>query len=192
MTTLENPRSTSGETRDDTDTTVRVLIIIDAETLLRDYQGQKGTKDKPINLAGSANKYISMLVRSANATEYQKSSDLAVSLAPEQDIQWRETSLSLNTRYATMIYGFHKTGGDAVLSTPEPRVTEIEIPLPNLEKKPGEIVWDKQEVQDYYWKSDANKYGHENYAFDFVVLDNRSFKEMNYFTWDPSVTNTKP
>ncbi|MDF5756331.1 inclusion body family protein [Spongiactinospora sp. TRM90649] len=163
---------------------INVLIAIDAETILEQI-GKNSDPNSPAYVSDSSN-LIYMTTRQ-NQLGSSPGSELTVNASPMDVIRWRETTLSLNSNYTSVLYRFDASSGGDLISTPEPRLVHINQPLPG-KGDPLEIT--TQNVYTYYWECDVLDTGSVTYHFRFVILNSKGEK-LGYYYWDPFI-NIRP
>jgi len=160
---------------------IDVLLVIDAETIVESYP--PGTAVNPTSIDQPL---IFMMVKTADAVFGQASKELKIKARTLDEVRWRETSLSLNSAYFGLIYGFFAIKGQGVFSTPEPLLAEVKTPLPN----PADPIHPTtQTVQNYFWSATILNSGEATYAFNFMILD-RDNAVQGYYFWDPFISVT--
>lgn len=166
----------------DEDQIIDVLIAIDAETII----SQLGTNTDPNNPAQVTDAtLIYMVTKQADAMSGNAGNELNIKAETEDVIRWRETSLSLNSDYVGILYGFQQTGGgDQLISPPTPLQATVTTPLPN----PADPLHPTtQQIENYFWETTVLNPGTVTYHFKFMIIDRHS-KVLGYYWWDPFIT----
>jgi hypothetical protein len=187
---------------------VNILITVDAETLLKDFNWNGkdpiGSASEPQQLNNNPGKYLRLQVRNGNRGTENPSdpSDLEVYAARRQNVCWREATMSLNSVYYAMLYDYEHSSGEYIFGKNgnKPKVTanvatNVLVPLPDAENptKPR-----TQKIQDYFWMGTVvtEPGTWEKYLFSFMVLkandDETALVTCGYFKWDPKITVKKP
>jgi nematocidal protein AidA len=126
---------------------IDVLITIDAKAIVDKY----GRNTHSNSLAGVDRSLIHLDAKQSQVVSAPGSIDLAVAARPGDTIRWRETTLSMNTEYTGILYGFTPQAGGDLISTPQPRNFTINEPLPNMRDPLNPTM---QQVKTYVWQSD--------------------------------------
>ena len=161
---------------------IQVLIAVDAETINATLGGN-AEPNNPVQVTDS--KLIWMVTRQADAVTGNAGNELNIKAETEDVIRWRETSLSLNSDYVTLLYAFVQTSGDATLiSPPMPLLAKVKVPLPNpaAPLQPG-----SQEIESYFWETTVLNPGSVTYHFKFMIVG-RDGSVAGYYWWDPFIT----
>ena len=87
---------------------INVLIVIDAETIIENY-GKNSDPDRPTAIPDSSD-LIYMTARQDHIVG-SPGSELTVKASPDDIIRWRETTLSLNSKYTSVLYKFDASSG---------------------------------------------------------------------------------
>lgn len=168
----------------DTEKIIDVLIAIDTESIINDY-GTNTDPNSPAQVATDKN-YIYMIVRSDEAVSGNAGAELTIAAKTLDVIRWRETSLTLNATYSTILYEFDSTNADGLITTPQPIVVEVKTPLP-VASDP--LHPSTQTINDYFWNCTVEKAGSVTYHFKFMILD-RDNNVQGYYWWDPFIQIT--
>ncbi|NER39485.1 MAG: hypothetical protein F6J93_37025 [Oscillatoria sp. SIO1A7] len=151
--------------------TINVLTVIDAETLVKNYQNHnpKTTADKPAFVSEHP-QTIHMIASTGDSIHGSDSSELRVAAYVDDIIRWRAVSISIDTSYTVELYKFTKIDDKPTVIT-----------------KPREIP----SSTGRYWQAVVIAgSGTETYDLSFKILD-RSGTELVYLTWDPYITAIK-
>ena len=168
----------------DTEKIIDILIAVDTETIISTY-GTNTDSNNPVQVANAAN-LIYMIVRSDEVVTGNGGTELKVAAQTLDVIRWRETSLTLNATYSTILYEFVAISGDDLISNPIPLIVEVEDPLP----VPADPLHPTtQEIQSYFWNCTVLKAGTVTYHFKFMIMD-RDNKVQGYYWWDPYIQIT--
>lgn len=172
-----------------TDPFIDILTVIDAESLIKDYGSQPGSRDYPTNLGNNAGKYVYMLVKRSEANNMEAQSELSVAVKTGDIIRWRACSLTMDTNLSTLLYKMNISAGVGLITSPAPNEASIKIPTPV-------IVDDKvtsfgtQPYVDFYFQATAQSVGGVTYQLSFTLTDNQG-NPKGYFVWDPYLTITQ-
>jgi hypothetical protein len=158
---------------------IDVLIAIDAETIIKNY-GKNTDPDSPTKISDS-DKLIYMTTRQDHIIG-SPGSELTIKASPNDIIRWRETTASLNSEYATLLYKFKATAGSDLIDTPQPEATTVAEPVVNGDPLNPTI----QDVNTFYWQCTVKKRGSVTYHFSFMILDHLGEKQ-GYYYWDPFI-----
>lgn len=165
------------------DARIEILVAIDAETLIDEgHLSQK--HDAPTSIDSA--KTVYMIVKNDEAISGQAGNELKVAARTNDLIQWRETSLSLNSEYAVLFYQF-RSGQKDLISTPQLSIVSSNFPYPNPDNHLEPM---KQTIQGHVWFSLVEEPGDVTYHFDFMIVD-RDNKILGYCTWDPFIHITQ-
>jgi nematocidal protein AidA len=160
---------------------IDVLLVIDAQTIVGSYP--PGTAANPTSIDRPL---IFMMVKTADVLFGQASKELKIKAQTLDEMRWRETTLSLNSAYFGLIYGFFALRGQDLLSTPSPLLAEVKTPLPNPQDPTHPTT---QSIKNYFWSTTILKPGEATYAFNFMILDRHNAVQGYYF-WDPFISIT--
>ncbi|MCK8500161.1 MULTISPECIES: AidA/PixA family protein [Myxococcus] len=174
----------------DTENTANVLIVVDAENLYLDYQGKFSTdSNHPVDL-GEPTPYVYMFIRYDEMLSGQATDDLNIVVNTNNNIRWRITSLTGNTRFSVALNGCDILRGEGCITPPfliEPTVT---VPLPSVHG--NQVTVDsKQTYQDAYFQATAVNPTTTPVVYTFTfALANNDGNILSYFSWDPKITIT--
>ncbi|MGP5309960.1 inclusion body family protein [Vreelandella alkaliphila] len=168
----------------DTEKIIDVLIAIDAESVIQKY-GTNTDSDNPQQIATSEN-FIYMIVRSDEAVSGNGGAELTIAAQTLDVIRWRETSLTLNGTYSTILYEFDSTNSDGLITPPQPIIVEVNTPLP-VASDP--LHPSTQTINDYFWNCTVTRAGNVTYHFKFMIVD-RDNNVQGYYWWDPFIQIT--
>lgn len=158
---------------------IDVLIVIDAETILRTY----GTNTDPTKPAQIAGERVYMITKKADVISGNAGSELKIAARTLDVVRWRETSLSLNADYDAILYKFVVGSGGTLISPPEAMEVNVNTPLPD----PANPLHPKtQTIKSYFWSSTVLGAGDVAYHFMFMIVD-RDGKVKGYYSWDPYI-----
>jgi len=163
---------------------IDVLIAVDTETIIDKY-GTNNDPDNPVQVTDGQT--IFMITKQGDVVSGNAGNELNIKAKTLDIIRWRETSLTLNAAYSTMLYKFVPTAGGNLISTPIPLLIEVNTPLPNPDNP---LAPNKQTIEDYCWNSNVLKVGSVTYHFNFMILD-RDGSVQGYYWWDPFITITE-
>jgi hypothetical protein len=158
---------------------IDVLITIDAKTIVDKY-GKNSNSNSP---TGIDRALIHLDARQSQVVSAPGTVDLAVAASPGDTIRWRETTLSMNTDYTGILYGFTLQSGGQLISPPRPLLFPLSEPLPNMQDPLNPTM---QKIQSYVWQSDIMSPGRVTYTFRFMILNQKGVK-LGYYTWDPVI-----
>jgi hypothetical protein len=162
------------------DDVIDVLIAIDAESIIKKY-GTNTDSDMPTYIS-SDNELIYMTTRKDHI-DGSPGSELKIKASPGDVIRWRETTMSLNAHFTSILYKFDASSGASLIKKPEPVTVNANEPLPNAENplKPG-----TQKISVFFWECTVLQSGSVTYHFSFMILDN-SGQIQGYYYWDPFI-----
>jgi hypothetical protein len=160
---------------------INVLIVIDAETIIERY-GKNSDPDRPTLIPDSSN-LIYMTARQDHIIG-SPGSELTVKASPDDIIRWRETTLSLNSRYTSILYRFDASSGADLIDPPEAKSVVVNEPLPNSHHPLNPTT---QKVNSFYWQCTVLEPGSVTYHFSFMILDH-SGEKLGYYYWDPFIS----
>ncbi|KFE61977.1 AidA/PixA family protein [Hyalangium minutum] len=170
----------------DTEQLIDILVVIDAESVMAQFGSVQPppTMQKPTSIGKNSN-LVYMFVKYDEVVKGDASSNLNVSVHPNNVIRWRGTSLTLNTQYSVMLYACDIAQGQNLISQPTPITPSVTVQVPTLS---GNTVTGTtaQNFQDFYFQSVGEGAGSVSYTFSFVITDN-SGTPLGYFKWDPSL-----
>lgn len=169
---MRNKFSNSGQS------IVDILMVVDAETLIQQYPA--GTADNPTVVPAPL---IYLIADSKYVDFGQASKELKIAISSLDEIRWRSTTASLNSNYFCMLYDFKLMDGTPIMSTPTPLLSEVEVPLPNMDNP---LAPKTQTVENYFWNATALSQGEITYTFYFMILD-RNNTPLGYYFWDPFI-----
>ncbi|MFD8530506.1 inclusion body family protein [Streptosporangium canum] len=159
---------------------INVLIAIDAETILGKY-GKNTDPNSPASIPDSSS-LIYMTTRQ-NQLGSTPGSELTINASPMDIIRWRETTLSLNSEYTSVLYRFNALSGQGLISTPVPRSVVLNEPQPSSQDPLNPTT---QKINSYYWESEVLDTGTVTYNFSFMILNHKGEKQ-GYYYWDPYI-----
>ncbi|MGC7100221.1 inclusion body family protein [Amycolatopsis lurida] len=159
---------------------INVLIVIDAETIIANF-GKNNDSNNPKFIPDSSS-LIYMTTRQ-NQIGSTPGSELTINASPTDIIRWRETTLSLNSEYTSILYKFHASSGQDLIDTPVAKSATLTEPLPNSKDPLNPTT---QKINSYYWECEVAKTGSVTYNFSFMIL-NRSGQKQGYYYWDPYI-----
>ncbi|MEU4766467.1 inclusion body family protein [Actinosynnema sp. NPDC023794] len=160
---------------------INVLIVIDAETIIERY-GKNSDPDRPTLIPDSSS-LIYMTTRQDHIIG-SPGSELTVKASPDDIIRWRETTLSLNSRYTSVLYKFDASSGANLIDTPEAKSVVVSEPLPNSHDPLHPTT---QKINSFYWQCTVLETGSVTYHFSFMILDHTGAKQ-GYYYWDPFIS----
>lgn len=160
---------------------IDVLIVIDAETILEKFPDQGLDPLNPVQVTDAD--LIFMTTKEDNKIKGSEGNELTVKARTLDVIRWRETTLSLNAAFSSILYQFVFSEGKELISKPEPLLITVDSPLPNDEDPTKPTT---QNIQNYFWNSTVKHGGHATYHFNFMILD-RDGKILGYYFWDPFI-----
>ncbi|NTX33051.1 hypothetical protein HUA74_04355 [Myxococcus sp. CA051A] len=174
----------------DTENTANVLVVVDAESIYQAYQGKFSTDaNRPVSL-GESTPYIYMFVRQDEVLSGQATDDLVITLNTNNNIRWRITSLTGNTRFSVALSQCNILRGVGLITQPgliEPTVT---VPLPSVNGFQVTIN-QTQTYTDAYFQATAVNPSPPNVSYQFsFVLANNDGNILSYFSWDPQISIT--
>lgn len=164
-----------------TEKIIDVMIAIDTESVIEQY-GNNTDPDNPVQIDTTKN-YIYMIVRSDEAVSGNAGAELTIAAKTLDVIRWRETSLTLNSAYSTILYKFESTNASGLITSPQPIIAEVQTPLPVADDP---LHPSTQTIQDYFWNCTVEKAGSVTYHFKFMIVD-RDNNVLGYFWWDPFI-----
>lgn len=172
----------------DTDSLIDILVVIDAESVMEQNSDKLSTDPKkPLSIGANPN-LVYMFVKWDEVISGNASSNLNVSVTPNDVIRWRGTSLTMNTRYSVVLTDCEVSQGQNLISPPLPITPQVSVPVPELD---GNTVMTTpptfQNFQDLYFQSTALNTGKVTYTFSFAVTNNDG-NVLGYFKWDPTLT----
>ena len=159
---------------------IDVLIAIDAETIIKRF-GKNTDPNRP-TFVNDSSKLIYMTTRQDHIIG-SPGSELTIKASPDDIIRWRETTMSLNSKYTGILYKFDATSGSDLIDTPEPKSVVISEPLPNNHDPLNPTT---QKINSFYWQCTVLETGSVTYHFSFMILD-RSGAKQGYYYWDPYI-----
>lgn len=161
---------------------IDVLASIDAESIIHVY----GKNTDPNNPVSVDDKYIHMVVRDTNAFSGQGGGELEIAASVEDQIRWRATSLSLQSKYDVLLYAFEATRGKGLISKPAPMKARVTSLLPNPDAPTNPTT---QTIQDYYWSCNVEDQGEVTYHFNFMIYERShgELKRVGCYSWDPFI-----
>jgi len=168
----------------DTAKIIDVLIAIDVESIINNY-GTNTDCNNPVQIDSNKN-YIYMIVRSDEAVSGNAGAELTIAAKTLDVIRWRETSLTLNCTYSTILYEFDSTDAAGLITTPQPIVVEVNTPLPVASDPLHPAT---QTINDYFWNCTVERAGSITYHFKFMIVD-RDNNVQGYYWWDPFIRVT--
>lgn len=160
---------------------IQVLIAVDCETVIATL-GTNSDSNNPVQVQDSS--LIWMITKQGDAVSGNAGNELTIKAETEDVIRWRETSLSLESDYVTLLYEFVNTSGDGdLISPPVPLLAKVKVPLPNPSAplQPG-----MQEIESYFWQCTVLNPGSVTYHFKFMIVG-RDGTVAGYYWWDPFI-----
>jgi hypothetical protein len=124
-----------------------------------------------------------MITKQADALSGNAGNELQIAAQTLDIIRWRETTLSLNAAYTSILYKFVAASGGNLISPPAPLEVEVKTPLPNPANptQPG-----SQTIKSYFWNTTVLDPGDVTYHFSFMIVD-RGGNVQGYYWWDPFI-----
>jgi hypothetical protein len=165
----------------DTQGIVDILMVIDAETLVKNYP--KGTAENPTVVPAPL---IYLIADSKYVAFGQATKELKIAIKTLDEIRWRSTTLSLESIYCSLLYKFELVHGEPIISTPTALLADVQVPLPDMHNPLHPRI---QEIKNYFWSSTALNSGEMTYTFYFMILD-RDNTPLGYYFWDPFIKIT--
>lgn len=160
---------------------IDILMIIDAETLVKKYP--KGTATNPTVVPAE----LIYLIANAGFVDFgQATKELKIAARTMDEIRWRSATLSLESVYYSLLYKFELVQGDPIISTPVPLLATVKVPLPDMRDP---LHPKTQEIKNYFFSSTALNSGEITYTFYFMILD-RDNTTLGYYYWDPFIKIT--
>ncbi|MQL48095.1 inclusion body protein [Photorhabdus khanii] len=159
---------------------VNVVVVFDAESILKRYPSVSKDPNKPTLVDG---KDIYMVTTSDNVISGQGGGDLNIKAEVEDVIHWREVSIS-HIEHSVILYKFETTYGGNLISNAEPRIADVDLPMPNLNDS---LTPNMSKEKDYYWSAEILSTGSVAYDFRFQIFD-RYGKLCGCYKWDPYIT----
>ncbi len=159
---------------------IDVLIAVDADTIISKY-GTNTDADNPVQITDTS--LIFMITKQADAISGNAGNELKIGAKTLDTIRWRETSLTLNAAYSTLLYKFVAAAGGDLISAPIPLLAEVQTPLPDPANPTSPQT---QTIESYFWNSTVLKPGNVTYHFNFMILD-RTGAVQGYYWWDPFI-----
>ena len=166
-----------------TDEIIDVLVAVDTDTIISKY-GTNTDSTNPVQITDPS--LIFMITKQADAVSGNAGSELKIGAKTLDTIRWRETSLSLNAVYSTLLYKFVSSSGEDLISPPTPLLAEVQDPLPDPSNPTSPKT---QTIESYFWNSTVLKAGNVTYHFNFMILD-RTGAVQGYYWWDPYIQIT--
>ncbi len=157
---------------------IDVMTIVDAKTIADKYPA--GTAENPTMVSGGL---IYMITNAKNAMSGNTGNELRLSANTNDIIRWHMNTLSSNTDYDGILYGFDASAGGELISTPEADLVDVKVPLPN-DNDP--LHPNSQQIKDYYWQCTVKSPGDTTYHFRFMVTDKKG-NVKGYYWWDPFI-----
>lgn len=165
----------------DTQAIVDILMVIDAETLVKNYP--KGTVQNPTVVPAPL---IYLIADSKYVDFGQATKELKIAIKTLDEIRWRSTSLSLESVYYSLLYKFELVHGNPLISEPTPLLADVQVPLPDMHDP---LHPKTQTIKNYFWSSTSLSSGEMTYTFYFMILD-RDNTPLGYYFWDPFIKIT--
>ncbi|CCW32634.1 inclusion body family protein [Xenorhabdus nematophila] len=175
---------------------IDILVIIDAQSIMRDFNIINSSPDAPTVIPGS-DKYIYMLTRPEYVKQGQGSSHLYINAKNGDVIRWRGVSLSKDSEYSAALLNLHSVlSNDASTFFAAPVVKPLHSYIPVLKSdnpvvNPDLLDVDIQPTVNYYWETSVKQMPPpggavtEHYTFKVGIYDNGVLK--GYVTWDPGI-----
>jgi nematocidal protein AidA len=158
-----------------------VMITIDSATIVAVY----GRNNDPNNPRNVDQKYIYMVTAQPNAFSGNGGGELDLKVRVNDNIRWRETSITAGSDQQILLYKFVSTDPRNELITPPfPVVTYPTVPFPDP-NNPARPVPTK--ITDFFWQCTVRNTGRVTYHFQFMVTD-RDCNVLGYYQWDPFIT----
>jgi hypothetical protein len=162
--------------------TIDVLIAVDTDTILQQYPGATDPNN-PVQVTSNPPP-IFMIAKQGDVVSGEAGNELNLVAEVMDTVRWRETTLTLNADYTTILYKFVATGGDQLISPPVPLLATVNTPLPN----PADPLHPtSQTIKSYFWNTTVLDVGSVTYHFSFMILD-RNGNPKGYYWWDPFIT----
>ncbi|MBZ4401478.1 AidA/PixA family protein [Myxococcus sp. MISCRS1] len=169
---------------------IDVLTVVDVDKVLK-VHGPNGSADEP---GVPISDCVYMLVRKDDAVGMEAIPELTVAAKTSDTLRWRMASLTLNTQYSAVLYKMRVSGNAQCISPPQPLVSHIKVPVPEVAG--GQVDgYNTQPYVDFYFQSTAlqptasltdQKVTYQLYV---QVTDNQGNKVGTY-SWDPYITIT--
>ncbi|RYZ16412.1 MAG: hypothetical protein EOO70_04515 [Myxococcaceae bacterium] len=174
----------------DTENTANVLVVVDAESIYQAYQGQFSTdSNRPVSL-GERTPFIYMFVRQDEMLSGQATDDLTIAVNTNNNIRWRITSLTGNTRYSVALNACTILRGVDCITQPILIEPTVSVPLPSVNGY--QVSVDRfQQYKDAYFQATAVNASPTpvSYQFSFALANNDG-NILGYFSWDPKISIT--
>ncbi|MBM7119324.1 AidA/PixA family protein [Archangium primigenium] len=174
----------------DTNENVDILVVIDAASIIQQYGAQASMDASKPTSIGRDSKFIYMFVKRDNVVSGDYSSNLTVSVRPNDVVSWRATSLSMNTEYSIMLAACDIAQGANLLESP-PKHLAVQryVEVPHVENGAIQGEPDKQVIKDFLFRATVTGTGRIVYTYTFAIT-NIDGAPRGFFTWDPSLTSS--
>lgn len=158
---------------------IDVMVVFDAETIVKKVS--PGTEQSP---AYCPHDLIHMVTNSGNVISGNAGAELNIAAQVGDGIRWRKTTLSFNTNYRVILYKFVATGGQDLISPPQPILVNVKVPLPDPADPTNPST---QVIKQDFWQCISFMEGRVMYHFYFMIMD-RDQNVLGYYWWDPYIT----
>lgn len=164
------------------DQTINVLVAFDAETILAKYPNSTDSQNPTYVGSGM----IHMIVRESNAVSGNAGDALTISADVDDTIRWRETTVSMDTKYSAILYKFVAASGQDLIDDPRPLISTVTVPLPD---KNNPLHPRTQTIQNYFWTTTVLATGNVTYHFQFMIVQHvkDGVNVLGYYQWDPFI-----
>ncbi|ATB43162.1 hypothetical protein CYFUS_008642 [Cystobacter fuscus] len=169
-----------------TEQVIDVLVVVDAESIMEQFQGNLSTNPAKPTYIGTNSNLVYMFVKGDEVVSGQATSNLNVAVKTNNLIRWRAASLTMNTEYSVILNSCLITQGQSLISPPQPINPSVYVPVPTVSG--GTVTGEtRQTFTDFYFQAVGLNTGQVTYTFSFAITNNDG-NVLGYFKWDPNLS----
>lgn len=162
------------------------MIVIDAKAILETNPNPSSDQKNPL-LIENPNDVIFILTKQDSDFASTNGSNFTVIGGPDNQIQWKETTLTRNTGYNVQFYNYVPVSENKLISSPTMQLFQIRIPVPNP-LDPREPT-NYQKIIDFTWLATILETESKTAKYDFsFVIMNREGIAKGYFHFYQTIT----